>query len=209
MKNFKTICKTSIFILSSIISIFLIIEGSLLFQLDKFSNTDKINKYDYMLILGSGLQNNQMTEILKSRLDKALEYINKYPNLKIIVSGGITGSNTITEAELMSRYLQQNNVSKDKILLENKSTSTFENIKFTSQILKLDSNFKKHILVVTSDFHLPRALHISRNFGLEPDGLSSKTESDSLYRYLLREFPRVIGDSIRSNIYKIQNIFKQ
>lgn len=198
MRRFKKVCKVISFLITLLLFIFITIQAYLFLQLNKYSNIDSNEKYDYVLVLGSALKNNQIGHVLKSRLDKSLEYINAHENSKVIVSGGIIGSNVITEADAMYKYLKDKKVDARRIIKEDKSTSTFENIKFSKKILKNNNDLDKKILIVTSDFHLPRALSISRNFKLNTEGLSSKTNKEDLSRYLLREFPRIIGDSIRS-----------
>lgn len=198
MRKFEKSYKGAILLVSLLIFIFITVQITLLLQLNKYSTVDSNQNYDYVLILGSGLNNNQIGNTLKSRLDKSLEYINSNKKAKIIVSGGITGSNTITEAEAMYEYLKDRNVDTMRIIKEDKSTSTFENIKFSTEILKNNNDIDKKILIITSDFHLPRALLISKNFNLNTEGLSSKTNKEDLPRFLSREFPRVIADTIRS-----------
>lgn len=82
----------------------------------------------------------------------------------ILPSGGDPLKNGASEAEVMSRELQEIGVSADDILLEPKSNNTFQNAQFTSEILR-DQHFD-HTLLVTSGFHLKRALTYFEHFGI-------------------------------------------
>ena len=198
MRKLNKVYKLAILPITLLLFIFITVQTILFLQLNRYSTVNSDENYEYVLVLGSGLNNNQIGNILKSRLDKSLEYINANKNSKILVSGGITGSNTVTEADAMYEYLKDNQVDTKRIIKEDKSTSTFENIQFSKEILKNNNDLDKKILIITSDFHLPRALLISRNFNLNTEGLSSKTNNEDLSKFLLREFPRVIADTIRS-----------
>ena len=60
---------------------------------------------DYVVVLGYALEDNQMTETLKLRLDRTYEYAIDNPNANIVLCGGVTGSNTVSEAKVMYDYL--------------------------------------------------------------------------------------------------------
>lgn len=104
----------------------------------------------YAVILGAGLNGDQISERLKIRLDTALLYL-KENHIPIIVSGGQGEDELISEAEAMKRYLIDNGIESDRILLEDKSTSTYENLLFSKNTMKLEN---PKIALVTSDYHM-------------------------------------------------------
>ena len=125
----KTTIKTCFFIgLAS----FVIIEALIL----QSAISKHRDKTDYLMILGAGLRGEVPSTALYQRLDASLEYIELNPNVKIVVSGGRGPGETITEAEAMKRFLIKHGVAKELIIKEEKSTSTLENMKFTTEILE-------------------------------------------------------------------------
>ncbi|WP_315080855.1 YdcF family protein [uncultured Clostridium sp.] len=125
---------------------------------------------DYIVVLGAGLNNgSQLSYILKSRLDSALQCINEFNNNSyIVVSGGKGNDERISEAEAMKKYLIEEGISEDKILMENQSKNTYENFKYSKKII--EDHSKKSIdnlsvKIVTTDFHGFRSKMLAKRNG--------------------------------------------
>lgn len=114
-------------------------------------------KEDAVIVLGAGIKGEKIGSNLQERLDTALEYHKKNPNAVIVVSGGKGDYEDITEALAMERYLLQNGVPQERIIKEERSTSTEENFAFSKQIL--DSHFENGYTAayITNGFHIYRA----------------------------------------------------
>lgn len=136
----------------------------LVFAMNK--NQDKVQ---YVMILGAGLEGDQVSKTLKSRLDGAIEYIKKVEDYDFIVlSGGQGHDELISEAEAMKRYLLNNGIPNEKIVLEDKSTSTFENFKYSKAVI--EEKMKKSIdevsvKVFTNNFHCMRSYFLGKRLG--------------------------------------------
>src|SRR5699024_5512242 len=89
-----------------------------------------------------------------------------YPNAQIIVSGGQGPDEPISEALAMYRYLVHNNVNPSAITMEDQSTSTFENIKYTKALIEHYYENEPNILCVTSQFHIMRALRFGQKLNI-------------------------------------------
>ena len=122
---------------------------------------------DAVIVLGAGIHGDKVSMPLKMRLDKAIEYHKKNPDALIVVSGGQGFQETVTEAYAMEKYLINNGVNKSRIIKEEKSTSTGENMAFSKAIL--DEAFKKDysVVVITNNFHILRATSIAKNTGFK------------------------------------------
>lgn len=122
---------------------------------------------DAVIVLGGGIRDGKVSMPLKLRLDKAIEYHHKNSDALIVVTGGQGFQETVTEAYAMERYLVQNGIDKKKIIKEEKATSTFENMKFTKEIL--DSCFANDytVCVITNKFHIFRGTTIAKNRGFQ------------------------------------------
>lgn len=148
---------------------------------------------DYVLVLGAQVRGEEVSLELRERLDKSLEYIKDHPGMKIIVSGGQGSGEWITEAEAMKRYLVAHGVEEEQIIKEEKSTSTFENIKFTKEIVATISDKENiKLMIITSDFHLFRAKFLAQRLGFKAYGIPAPTPWFVVPHYYIREYFAVV-----------------
>ncbi len=118
---------------------------------------------DYVLVLGAQVKNNSISYALQARLDVAYEYAVKNPKSIIIVSGGKGPSEQITEAYAMSEYLKSKGIEENRIILEECSTSTHENIAFSKKFIE---NLNDRVVLVTNHFHVYRGVGVAKKQGL-------------------------------------------
>lgn len=168
--------------------------------------------YDYIIIHGAGLDGPRPTPLLAGRIDKALELWNKqHQHGKFVVSGGQGADEVVSEAQAMRDYLLEKDVPLDAILMEDKSTTTWENLKYSIGIINNDwtaaacatsvnaslssgSSAASTIgadfttAVVTSDFHVFRCAEYAHNLGLKADGIGSHTKGWYWPTAFIREF---------------------
>ena len=148
---------------------------------------------DYIIILGSRIRKDgTLTPLLKARVDKAIEFANKqYEKTKkrivYIPSGGKGKDEIISEAEAIEKYLIEKGIDKKQIIIEDKSTSTTENMKFSKE--KID-NIKKNAKVSfsTTNYHVFRSGVIAYEQGIDCEGIGSKTKWYFYSNALIREF---------------------
>ncbi|MDP4179158.1 MAG: ElyC/SanA/YdcF family protein, partial [Bacillota bacterium] len=181
----KTIKITYRFILGCFIISVFVIEGLILSS----AWEKNISKPDYIVVLGAGLWGKTPSQILQQRLDASIDIINKYPDVKVILSGGQGPGEDISEAESMKLYLVNKGISEDRLLLEQKSTSTLENLTFSSDLIRKTynkNNFK--ITIVTSNFHMYRAQLISKRLGISSYGYSADIANYLKPTYFTREY---------------------
>ncbi len=151
--------------------------------------------YNAVIVLGSGLNaDGSVSNTLKKRLDKCIEIDDG--ETPIIVSGGQGPDEITSEAYAMSQYLITNGISQDRIILEDKSSTTKENFLFSKEIL--DEMFTEDytIAFITNAFHSFRASLYMEDTGLNGFGISSTTpfymipscylrDYVSLYKYII------------------------
>lgn len=122
---------------------------------------------DAVVVLGAGVMGDQVTLPLKLRLNKAIEYHSQNPDAFIVVTGGKGYQETVTEAHAMEKYLTENGMPKDKIIKEEKATSTNENMRFSKKILDKRFRSKYKIAVITNSFHIYRGTSIAKSEGFD------------------------------------------
>lgn len=164
-KRYKNITTKIKPILIFCAAFFILIE-SVIVAYSFVKNTDDA---DYLIILGAGLRGEAMTMTLRHRMEDSYSYYQNYKNCKyIIVSGGQGPGESISEAEAMERYLLSMGVEQNKIIKEDKSTSTYENLEFSKRIIEKHSNKSVGDVAVklaTSNFHSLRTYLIAKKCG--------------------------------------------
>ena len=145
--------------------------------------------HDAVIILGAGLvRRDQIPVVLRQRLDTALIYLNDNPTSIAVVTGGLGAQATITEAYAMGSYLIQQGIAPERIIFEEWSTSTQENLRYARQLLDYHFDGQSYtVVVVTNDFHLPRARILARQAGLTAVGKAAPTQRHTIPRYYSRE----------------------
>lgn len=132
-------------------------------------------KVDALIVLGGGVKGDVATITVKTRLDTALPYLKENPGCIVVVSGGQGPEETTSEAKVMAAYLKRSGIEETRIILEDQSTSTRENLIFSRE--KLDAFFQNkpyRVAVVTNDFHIYRAELTAKSAGFaEAQGMAS------------------------------------
>lgn len=155
------------------------------------SDTAEFNE-DALIILGAGVRGDTPTLTLAYRLDKGVEYHKKNPEAVIIVSGGQGLQETVTEASAMEKYLIEKGVPKEKIIKEERATSTSENFRFSKEILDEIFGQDYRCAFISNDFHMYRAQQLARIAGLDAARYHAKIEWYTTALNYSREFLTVI-----------------
>lgn len=175
-------------IIVTFVSVFLVLVGLICTELK--SQVKDYRDIDYAIILGAGLKGDKVSNKLKIRLDTAIEEI-KYKNIPIIVSGGQGKDEEISESQAMYNYLVTNGIDKKRIVQENKSTSTWENISFSNNIMNKEN---LTILIFTSDYHMYRSKMLGRRVGWNVLGYSCSNSFTVRLNYMIREVGALAKD---------------
>lgn len=140
---------------------------------------------DYIIVLGAGVIGTRVTPLLAARIDKGIELLHDNPDAVLIMSGGQGPGEDIAEGEAMARYAEQKSVGLEKIIIEGKSTSTEENLLFSRELMDRD---RPRVIVVTTAYHVFRALLLAKQQRLECVGFGAKTKWYFTLNALIREF---------------------
>lgn len=147
-------------------------------------------KLPVIIVLGACIHGSRISGALKRRLDKALAYLNENPETIAIVSGGKGRGEDTTEAFAMRRYLLQCGVEDERIIMEEDSHSTWENLE--NSILYLKNN-KEPVGIVTNHFHMYRAMKLAKYAGYEKArGITASSDMVLFFNYMVREFFAVL-----------------
>lgn len=140
---------------------------------------------DYIIVLGAGVIGTRVTPLLAARIDKGIELLHYNPDAKLILSGGQGPGEDIAEGKAMAGYAKQKDVAPEKIIVEGKSTSTGENLLFSSELMEKS---EPRVIVVTTAYHVFRALLLAKQQGLKCVGFGAKTKWYFTLNAFIREF---------------------
>lgn len=165
-------------------------------------------RQDYIIVLGSGLMGgNRVTPLLAGRIDRALKVYRRQADKKkkppmLIMSGGKGGDEQIAEGEAMKRYALEQGIPEDRILVEDQSKNTYENMLFSRQLIESREADMKHlhILFSTSNYHVFRAGIYARKAELKAQGIGAKTKFYFWYNALLREYVAILAMHKKTHI---------
>jgi len=144
------------------------------------------NDIKVAILLGSQIKGNKPSIMLSKRISSAYDFLEKNKNSKIIVSGGQGENEDISEAQCMKETLVKKGIDPNRIIMEDKSTNTEENIKFSKEyILKFNTN---DIVIISDAFHQLRAHKIAEKENLNPYSYSTNTQFWLLPTYWVREW---------------------
>jgi uncharacterized SAM-binding protein YcdF (DUF218 family) len=172
---------------------FIIIEG---FIINDAQNKN-IENANYVIILGAGLNGSRPSLTLLQRINAAIDYLEENTNTDVIVSGGKGFRETSTEAEVMSKLLQNNGIERSRIIPERRSTNTYENLIYSKELIDIN----KKIIIVSSGFHLFRAKSIAKKMGYKNiGGIASKSPLLLVPNYYVREYLAILKEIIINNM---------
>lgn len=176
------------------ILIFLIIECQIIY----YAYKKPFQEADYMIILGAKVNGLIPSRALRARINKGVEYLKMNPQTQVIVSGGKGIGEYISEAEAMKRALYDKGIPLERIILEDRSTNTVQNINYSKVLIKKP---QAKVVIVTNDFHVLRSYLIARKQGFQyVSGCSAASAPTMRLNYYTREFFALIKEKLKGHI---------
>ncbi len=157
---------------------------------------------DYIIVLGAQIKGERITKPLAKRLEAAYDYAMENEKVMIIVSGGKGDGEDISEAEAMKKYLIEKGISNDRILMEDESRNTYQNIKYSYEIICERNDEKANVLICSNNFHIFRAVKLGQSAGIENvEGLAAESDNRLLLSYMVRECVGLLKELATGNIH--------
>ena len=130
---------------------------------------------EILIVLGTTVNGTEPSPMLRQRLDAAVDYLSAYPDARCIVTGGKGNEVNLSEAQCMFNYLTAAGIAPERITMEDRATSTVENLRNVRTMVETDK-----VDILSSEFHLYRAGLIAKDAGFIPTLIPAKTEPLSL-----------------------------
>jgi uncharacterized SAM-binding protein YcdF (DUF218 family) len=161
-----------------------------------YSKLPVTRRADYLVVLGAGLlDGGQVPRLLASRLERGRAVYEKLASRGadplLIVSGGKGSDEQVSEAAAMARYLTERGFPAGRLILEDRSASTGENLLFSKAIMDQQRPGARCV-IVTSGFHAFRAAIIARRLGINGQATGARTAGYYWPGAMLREFAAVL-----------------
>lgn len=162
-------------------SLFLVMEGLILSGMRQ----KKVPGLSFLLVLGCKVNGERPSKALKDRVLTAAEYLRENPETRAVLSGGQGRGEEISEAECMRRLLIREGISEERLILEEHSTTTLENLTFSQCFLNRE---RDEVGLVTSNFHVYRSMYIGKKTGYKKVyGIGAPARTILLLHYMVRE----------------------
>ena len=149
-----------------------------------------------LIVLGCQVRGEVPSLMLKARIDAAYDYLSENPDATAILSGGQGADERISEAECIYENLAKAGIDKNRLIIEDKSVKTDENIKNSLKIIE-DKSLSKDIALATSGFHQKRADMICEKYGLSAHAVNAATPSYLVPVYYTREVGAVVVEYLK------------
>lgn len=177
-----------------VFALFLGIEGCIISGFGAKGKAD----LDYIVVLGAQVKKSGPSRVLRYRLDTAYDYLVENKDTVCIVSGGQGGNEPCTEAQGMYTYLVERGIAPERIVQEDTSVNTVENLTNSKAFLEGQD---ASVGIVTSNFHIFRSIHIARHLGMtNAVGIAAGSTRSYLPNNMVRECLGVLKDFLCGNL---------
>lgn len=131
---------------------------------------------EYMVVLGAKVNPWGPSVSLQDRIDKAYEYLTQHPEVIAVVSGGKGDDEVISEAQCMYQELTGMGIESDRIWMEDRATSTDENMRFSLDLIETKTGIRPtRLAILSSEYHLLRASLMAKKLGIDFVGVPART----------------------------------
>lgn len=153
---------------------------------------------DVLIVLGARVDPDGPSPALRRRLNAVMACIDDHPQAVIIASGGQGSDEPMSEAQCIKEQLIERGVDGHRIILEDRSTATVENIRYSMALM--DSPDAR-TGIITNNYHVWRATAIARKAGMtNVYGIAAEYTGHTKFHYMIREAVCIVVDFLRGNL---------
>ncbi|MEG0752513.1 MAG: YdcF family protein [Angelakisella sp.] len=178
LRRFLGICLSLFFVAEAAFSGVMVWKG--------WSNLPTNQRPTTAVVMGCLIKGDQPSKILQNRLEKALLYLTDRPEAKVVVTGGQGTVEEYPEADIEAKWLIERGISPDRIIIENRSLDTYENMENTAALL-MEKGLPMEAVLFTDGFHQYRSQYYARLHGITVTGIPSPTPWGLFPSYWVRE----------------------
>ncbi len=163
------------------------------------ANVPKEDEACTVVVLGCRVYDSGPSRMLVSRVNAAAAFLEAHPDVFCVVSGGQGEDEPISEAQCMYDMLVARDIEPERILMEDASCSTRENIEFSLSIIK-EKGLPERLALVTNEYHLCRASMLASEYGCESRAIGARSQYILLPTYFVREIFGVLYEQLAGGL---------
>ncbi len=143
----------------------------------------------YLIVCGAGVNGSTPSRSMTDRLHRALEWLDENPDGAAVLSGGQGTGEDLSEAQAMYNWLLDQGTDPDRLLLEDRSASSYENLQNSLAVIAANGGDPAgRVAVLSSEYHLHRLGWMAKRLGCEPVLVAARTTKVTLFvNYAIRE----------------------
>ncbi|MBR2877430.1 MAG: YdcF family protein [Clostridia bacterium] len=158
---------------------------------------------DVAVVLGAAISDGEVSPVYRERINHGIFlYENGYADY-LLLTGGFGEGSYKSDSAIAKEYALSQGVPEDKILIEEKSTITEENLEYAKEIM--DENGLETAIIVSDPLHMKRAMLMAEDYGVK--AVSSPTKT-SMYRTLKTKIPFLLREEFFYTGYCIVRNFR-
>lgn len=158
---------------------------------------------DAVVVLGAGVPDGEVRPLLASRIEQGLAWLERFHarggNAALLMSGGQGSDEPLPEAKAMALWAVEHGVDAGHVLVEDASSTTQENLQFSSQLLH-ERGLTGPVAVVTSNYHVLRAATLMRGLSIPGYSVGADTARYYVPAAMLREYVAMLRANLVLNV---------
>lgn len=153
---------------------------------------------DYLVVLGASVYADGPSPALTRRINAVMDCLDQHPGARIIASGGQGKNEPISEALCIRDELVRRGVDPNRILMEDRSTDTRENMIYSKALIDRDD---AAVGIITNNYHIWRSLRLARRAGLtNVHGIAATYTGPTLIHFMVREAISITVSFLRGRL---------
>lgn len=153
------------------------------------ARSDEDTSAGYLIVMGAGVNGQEPSLSLENRLDAALVWLEENPGGTAVLSGGQGRGESLSEAEVMYRWLTARGVAPERLLREERASDSYENLLYSLALIEAQGGDPTgRVALLSSEYHLHRLRYMAEKLGCEPVCVAARTTRLTLMmNYAVRE----------------------
>lgn len=196
--------KCKILFASGVVSLLLIVFAiGIAISIWNYGKVDEKAPADVAIVLGAAISDGEVSPVYRERINHAITLYEEGTVDFIILTGGFGEGSYKSDSQVAKEYALSQGIPEEKILIEEKSTITEENLEFSKEVM--EENDLETAIIVSDPLHMKRAMLMAEDYNI--NAISSPTPT-SMYKTLKTKIPFLLREEFFYVGYCVVRIFR-
>ena len=196
--------KCKIILASGVISLLLIVFAiGIAISIWNYGKVDEKAPADVAIVLGAAISDGEVSPVYRERINHAITLYEEGTVDFIILTGGFGEGSYKSDSQVAKEYALSQGIPEERLLIEEKSTITEENLEFSKEVM--EENDLETAIIVSDPLHMKRAMLMAEDYNI--NALSSPTPT-SMYKSLKTKIPFLLREEFFYVGYCIVRVFR-